>query len=99
MELFHLKFPILIHLLNNKARHVVMSWEDLPVEHYFKILQTGIDPNNLNVEIEVEYRRIDEPVSKEVISDEQTQENNEPSSADSADDGASNGSANSDGTG
>ncbi len=94
-----MKFPILIHLLNNKARHIVLSWEDLPVEHYFKILQTGIDPNNPNVEIEVEYRRIDEPVSKEVGSDEQTQENNEPSDADSADDGTSNGSANSDSTG
>lgn len=94
-----MKFPILIHLLNNKARHIVMSFEELPREHYFKILQTGIDPNNPNVEIETEYRRIDEPVSKEVSSDEQTQENNEPSGTDSADDGASNGSADSDGAG
>lgn len=89
MGIFHLKFPILIHLLHNKANHFVLSFEDLPTNHYFKILQTGINPNNPDIEIEVDYRRVDQPVSKEVGSDEQTQENIEASGSDIEVDGAS----------
>lgn len=92
-----MKFPILIHLLNNKARHVVMSADELPREHYFKIVRTGVDPNE-SIEIEVEYRRTDEvPTTKEEKVDEPPQENNEPPELDSSADGASSGSTDSDG--
>lgn len=74
-----MKFPILIHLLNNKARHVVLTEDELPIEHYFKILRTGIDPH-ASVELEVDYR------VKEV--DETPQKSDGPSVADSAENGA-----------
>lgn len=83
MELF-LKFPILIHLLNNKAKHIVMSFEEMPLNHYFKIVKTGIDPNE-TYEIECDYRFI-EP-EKEV--NEPAQEDNESSVIDSPDGGTS----------
>lgn len=84
-----MKFPILIHLLNNKAKHIVLSWEDLPVDHYFKIVQTGFDPNSVEAEIEVEYRWLDEASEEVVEIDQPTQENDEPSIVDSEGDGAS----------
>lgn len=101
MELFYLKFPILIHLLNNKAKHLVESFEELPQGHYFKIVRTGLDetdPFNIFT-IEGEYTVSEEmPVEKETKIDEQTQENNDAFVADSSDNGASDGSKDSIGT-
>lgn len=78
-----MKFPILIHLLNNKANHIVTSFEEMPINLYFKIVKTGIDPNE-NFVIECDYH----VVEQEKESDESPQENNEPSILDSEDSGA-----------
>lgn len=61
-----------------------MSFEEMPVNHYFKIVKTGIDPNE-TYEIEADYRVV-EP-EKEV--DEPSQEDNEPSVIDIEDGGTS----------
>lgn len=92
-----MKFPILIHLLNNKANHIVMSFDEMPVNHYFKIVKTGINPLD-NYEVEVDYRRVEEPESQEVVINESPPENNEPSIIDSPDRGTSGGSEDSSGT-
>jgi hypothetical protein len=92
-----MKFPILIHLLNNKARHIVMTWEELPMEHYFKIVRTGINPLDTGTEIEVDYKVKVDPVSEELEVDQSPQENHEPPVADSTDNGASGSGTDSDG--
>lgn len=92
-----MNFPILIHLLNNKAKHIVMSFEELPREHYFKIVRTGVNIEQLGEDLEVEYTVKEEPKEEVVEIDEQTQENNEPPEPDSSADGASSGSTDSDG--
>lgn len=72
-----MKFPILIHLLNNKAKHIVKSFDELPFGQYFKIIQTNflID----NTEIVVDYRVIETETPVETSdNDEPTQESLEP---------------------
>lgn len=83
MELFYLKFPILIHLLNNKAKHIVLSEEEIPINHYFKIIRSGVNPDNADFLIEGEYTVIEEENDQSP-----SQENIESSKLDSKDDGA-----------
>lgn len=87
-----MKFPILIHLLNNRARHIVSCWEDMPTEHYFKILQTGISPEQIDLVIDADYRYVEEPETNEELTDESPQESNELPEPDSSNDGTSDGS-------
>lgn len=83
-----MNFPILVHFLNNKAKHIIMSWEEIPHEVYFKVIRTGVNLQELGVEIEGEYTVKEEITEKKKI-DQSTQEDNEPSIANSADNGAS----------
>lgn len=80
-----MKFPILIHLLNNKANHIVMNWEDFPINSYFKIVRSGINPLE-SIEIEGDYRVLNE---EEEEIDQSTQENIEPFEPSSEDGGTS----------
>jgi hypothetical protein len=84
MELCYLKFPILIHLLNNKAKHIVLREEELPVNHYFKIIKSGVNPDSDDFLIEGEFRVVEEEVNEP----QETQKNIEPSEPDSEDNGA-----------
>lgn len=73
-----MKFPILIHLLNNKANHIVSSFEELPINNYFKIIRTNFVLDN--IEIECDYRWVDEAQKPEesLEIDGSAQEDSEP---------------------
>lgn len=80
-----MKFPILIHLLNNKAKHIVLREEELPINQYFKIIKSGVNPNSDDFLIDGEFRVIEEETNEP----QEAQENIEPPEPDSEDNGTS----------
>lgn len=69
-----MKFPILIHFMNNKANHIVNSVHDLPRGVYFKVV-SGQFPVDNEVLEDVTFRRIEPEPQKEItIIDVEAQE-------------------------